>query len=152
MPGFTRNYPVMEIAISADSRAAENGNRRQEGDVVAVRRATNWIAGEMGSKERHRFIWLRGYGLEEADIWALTEPIIEGEASTVVYEKRRYAIPLERLAVRLPEFNVDRARDGSDLYQPFILPADDSPHRAVTIARPLQLRGLVFDKHLGRYL
>jgi len=92
----------------------------------------------------------------------------EGDA-TVIHEKRRYCIPLDRLKVVAPWLDLARVRDVSQRYQPFIPIDPEWPfHRFGTEARdqhgfqrfpanvvarpPLNVHGLVFDKATMRYI
>ena len=130
----------MEVALFVVSKSPNGSNERcQEGDIVAMRRAGVGI----GKKERSLFLWVRVIGLDLNDMGALSDGI-DG------YDKRRYNIPLERLAQVCP-MDLRRVRDAADEYQP-CLGFDDETGEYLYNQAPLEVRGLVFDKEVGRYL
>lgn len=142
------NYPVFEIAISCEHGGTHSGGLKERkcvGDIIAIRRPAQAI----GSKEMSRFLWLRVEGLEENEMARLTDPI---EQNGETYDKRRYCIPLERLQAIVPSFNVNRAKDLNDKYQPFLNVDEEPPYRFIGQHRPLNVRGLVFDKLTGRFI
>lgn len=144
------NYPIREIAISTENSAPLNSGheRKLEGDIVAVRNVSNGI----GSGETKKFIWLRVEGLEKLEMDVLIEPLTE-EPFETIYDKRRYCIPLERLQKFVPTFDINRAKDATDIYQPFLnIDEDNFLYLEGTESKTLRIEGLVFDKVTGGYL
>jgi|SRR3990167_179690 len=143
--GYTNhNYPVMEIAISCEHGGTHTGGTKERkcvGDIIAIRRPAQAV----GRLEQSGYLWLRIEGLEENEMARLTDPI-EG------HDKRRYCIPLDRLAQVVPSFNVARARDLADKYQPFLGVDEDPPFRFICSERPFNVHGLVWDKQTGGYI
>lgn len=139
-----RRYPVRELALRVFSSAplASGHERALMGDVIECRPPGVGL----GWMEMSRFLWLRVEGLEENDAGMLHQPR-EG------WEKRRYQIPLARLAAIVPGFNVARATDLADIYQPF-LPVDEETGRFLegVAVPPLPVEGLIFDVVTGRFL
>lgn len=134
-------YPIFEVAISCEDCAPHVSERKLAGDIIAVRRPGM----EIGSGEDKRFLWLRLEGLEENEMAQLV-------ASITGFDKRRYSIPLDRLKVLWPSFDMNRALDPNDSYQPFILIDGDGPHWFLDITPAFSVHGLVYDKILGDYL
>ena len=149
-----RRYPVFEIALSCEDAAphtAGTKERKQAGDIIALRR----FGTEIGAKERHGYLWLRIEGLEENEMARFTDLMTntgDPDTATRLYDKRRYCIPLARLAQAVPGFSESRARDLTDPYQPFITVDAERPHAYLAAGRPLDVHGLVFDKVTGWYL
>ena len=140
-------YPVMEAAISLEAFAdlTSGHERKQEGDIISIREPVGFI----GFKEAETYLWLKLEGLEEDEMNLLIESLYDGGE---VYDKRRYLISLDRLKELEPTFDLNRARDVDDLYQPF-LTLDEDTHQLITEnSQPLQISGLVFDKSIGDYL
>ena len=155
-----RRYPIMEICVTTRSKAAlaSGAERSQEGDIIEVRAPNDGI----GLSEARTLLWLRFEGLEDweygllKDLW--TEPLMILRDDRVdqyppVFDKRRYCIPLERLKGVAPFFDLARARDGADPYQPFLpIDTDDDDIRFQHVyfpgmARPpLRIEGLIYDK------
>ena len=141
------NYPVREIAIAVEDCAAHTfatKERKLAGDIIACRRPAYIV----GTGEVAVYLWLRVEGLEENEMARLTDMLVEGG---VRFDKRRYCIPLARLAEVAPGFSVARALDPADKYQPF-LTFDTESHLWLTAAPPFDVRGLVFDKQTGAFL
>lgn len=145
------NYPVKEIAISLFSYAPlSSGHERViEGDIVAVRDPDIGV----GRKEVEEFLWLRVEGLEESEFDRLTD-YVQDSTSDIVYDKRRYCIPLERLIEADPEFDINLATDDDRIYQPFLLVDYDTDYSFVLEDGhlPFQVSGLIYDKTIGDYL
>lgn len=141
-----RVYPVVEVALSCTAHAPlDSGHERKlTGDIIAVRPPNMGI----GLMEGHRYLWLRLDSWEEEQTGQLTMSVQEGD---VAYEKRRYQIPLERLKAIVPAFDVDRALDPTDPYQPF-LSVDLETGLFLSAAPPLDIHGLVLDVVTGEYL
>lgn len=134
-------YPVFEVALACEHRGnAGLHERKTVGDIIAIRKPSSGI----GAKEVSKYLWLRLEGLEENQMHRLVDSI-DG------FDKRRYQIPLERLVSIVPSLNLARIKDLSDKYQPF-LGIDEESLRFVSIGRPLNVHGLVWDKATGRYL
>lgn len=136
-----KRYPVVEVAIRCYSSAplASGHERALEGDVICVRPPLNGI----GMQEMRDFLWLRISGWEDNDLAAL-QTVVDG------YEKRRYQIPLKRLKAACPAFDEARARDRTQVYQPF-LGVDEDTGLFTFTGRPLEATGLVFDVTTLRY-
>lgn len=137
-----RRYPILEVSVQTFSRRPvdPSGHERSlEGDIITARSPTAGI----GRLEMHGHLWLHLEGCEENDRW-LTEPCVG-------YQKRRYQIPLPRLAELFPWFDLARARDIAEVYQPFLL-VDEDTGLYVIRGRPLDLHGIVFDTETRRYL
>ena len=81
----------------------------------------------------------------------LNQPNYPGEEPDLRYDKRRYAVPLERLAELDPTFDIDRAKDLNDVYQPYI-PLDGDDGTFLSEHSPFQAEGLIWDKELQDYL
>jgi len=148
-----RAYPIREVAISLFSKIPEH---IQEGDVVAVRPAQVGI----GMKEAGLWLWLLIDGLEESQYTPLTDPVYEPFDPTGIYkprsaypvfDKRRFCIPLARIKQLIPTFDLDRARDPNDPYQPFYA-MDEDNNLWLTDQTPWQAEGLIFDKETGAYI
>jgi hypothetical protein len=160
MSTFKPEYPVMELAVWLTSNATQNGiGHLIEGDIVTVREPHHAIS----DIEANIALWLRVDGWEREMIGHLTDPLynlsqadplaaIDLETPPVVIEKRRYCIPLQNL-VQHTDFDLDRALDRWDAYQPFIRNMRVMPDMRVysVIDAPLDLDGLVWDKLTQRY-
>lgn len=154
--GWTsRDYPVAEIALSLEYGGvlASGHERKIVGDIIAIRKPSAGI----GMAEMKRFLWLRVEGLEENEFGTLT--MLESEEGgpgedLTSYDKRRYCIPLERLKALYPDFDINRALDSDDIYQPFLPVDEDGPALYLTssVVAPLSVEGLVFDKRTRTYL
>ncbi len=144
--GYTnRKYPVKEIAIITINYPDDNGGERaKEGDIITVRNPHHVI----GLKERTNYLWLRVEGLEENDCNNLN---MDGGEGGVRYDKRRYCIPLHKLIEVFPSFDISRARNITDEYQPFMMLDEDSGEYLSPV-KPFSVNGLVFDKITGEYL
>lgn len=148
MPETYKSFgEVREIAISTGSR----GGSIEQGDILCVRKPV----GHCGMAERGRMIWIRvTTELDSTVLDQLGEPFIE---SDVLYQKRRYSVPLNRIAEKFPSFDINRALDEGDHYQPFV-GTPDTPYGvkgnfqwAETIP-PFDIEGFVFDKATMRFL
>lgn len=136
-----RRFPVYEVAVLTQSHAplASGHERAVEGDIIAVRPPLRGI----GMLEMHRHLWLRVDGFEEGEL-SLT-------ANVPGFEKRRYQIPLARLAEAVPGFDPAQARNPTAVYQPFCVTDEDTGVFATAVT-PLDAHGLVFDTLTGEYL
>jgi hypothetical protein len=144
------NYPVMEIAISLVSYAPlSSGHERViQGDIVAIRKPYIGI----GTKEATNFLWLRVEGLEESEFYRLTDSISDS-TSEIVYDKRRYYIPLERLQEIDQEFDLELALTPDSIYQPFLILDEDTYTFILEDGhQPFQVSGLIYDRVTGDYL
>lgn len=141
---------IMEVAIAVQNAPDDSGGERmKEGDIIALRPAGTGI----GSQEAKNFIWLRleaVYTRSEFD--QLKEAVYEpDEATGERYDKRKYCIPFAKLQEFDPSFDINRARDIADLYQPYLV-TDEEDYTFVTTNLPFQISGLVYDKAVGDYL
>ena len=143
MSEINPHYPVMEIAISlVDYAPLSSGHERAlVGDIVAVRKPSDGI----GRKEANIFMWLRVEGLEENEMFMLTNEV-DG------YDKRRYCIPLEKIKELKSDFNEQLALDSNTIYQPFLTIDEENGFYFIIENTPLQVSGLVYDKVIGDYL
>jgi hypothetical protein len=123
---------------------AEGAERRQEGDIVEARPPSPGI----GFMEMSRFLWLRVEGLEDALVAKFCAGVVDGAER---FDKRRYQIPLARLAAVVPGFDPALARDPSLVYQPFLVVDEESGHY-LTAGAPLAAQGLIYDTVTGEYL
>lgn len=144
-----RKYPTMQIAISVEDCAPiGDTERKQLGDIIAVRAPSDGI----GKLEAATYLWLNIKGLEENEFADLVKPIFNA-AGSIVYDKRRFCIPLERLQRAAAFLDITRAVDTTDIYQPFLNVDGDFPYLFFPRQySPLDVHGLVFDKDTGRYL
>ena len=139
-----RQYPVFEAALSCEDCAPHtNGihERKLAGDIIGIRRPALGI----GSAERSRYIWLRLEGLEENEMWLLTELIPE-------FDKRRFAIPFTRLRQAYPDFDISRAMNRDEIYQPFLNVDHNPPYYFLNEVPAFDVHGLVWDKVRGQFL
>lgn len=154
MTTFTpREYPTVEIVVCAHSEVPE---RRQEGDILAVRRPDIGI----GLAEAKLYLWLLVQGLAANEYDHLDDSIYEpfdptGEydprSAYPLFDKRRYCIPFTRLQAVFPTLDLSKARDTNDPYQPFYT-IDEDNNLWLTDRTPLAAEGLVFDKVNGVYI
>ena len=143
-----QTYGVWEVAIALEDCAplASGHERKLEGDMITYRRP----AGGIGTKEAHRYLWLRIEGLSDAETYRLVDPVQASEDEPI-YDKRRYAIPLARLAQVVPAISLARLRDVTDAYQPFCELDHEARYQFLATAPPLLALGLVYDKATGEY-
>lgn len=154
-------YPVREIALSLEDCAPHTDGtkeRKLSGDIIVCRVPSQGI----GREEAQRFLWLRLDGLEEGQFARLTDAVSDPSGPSlsdlpdgtpiVVFDKRRYCIPLDRLAQASPGFDVAQALDSTARYQPFLNVDEESPYLFLVDARPMDAHGLVFDKTTGAFL
>lgn len=141
---------IMEVAIALQNEPDDpGGERMKEGDIIVLRPQATGI----GSKETKIFLWLRLEGLfTRIEFDPLKESIYEPDEDTGVrYDKRRYCIPFARLQIVDPSFDINRARDSADLYQPYLV-TDAEDYTFVSTNPPFQVSGLVYDKAVGDYI
>lgn len=149
---FPRNYDPIEIGIAGrkftDSIESE---RICEGDVVEIRKPLSAI----GFKEANLFIWILIENLEwfesnkyKDQSYDVSNPDLEFAQR---FDKRRYMIPLQHLKTIVPEFDIDRARNPNDIYQPFRI-LDLNNFRWIIDNDPIAVEGLIFDKILGKFV
>ena len=106
----------------------------------------------VGLKEAKRYLWLRIEGLDtRAEYDVLAESIYEPDEEGTRYDKRQYCIPLAKIKELDSSFDLDKARDTDDLYQPYLV-VDGDTYEFVTSELPFQVSGLVFNKETGLYL
>lgn len=144
-----RQFPVAEVAISMMGFQQSGGikERIQVGDISGVRRPL----GQIGWAEMRTYLWLHIEGLEENELFQLGDLMWVSEPGGERYDKRRYSIPLERLQQLFPTFDVNRALDTADYYQPF-MPFDEDNGFTLIAEKPLSVHGLVFDKATMEFL
>ncbi len=147
-----RDYVVWEAALSVETLAptAAGHERIQEGDILAIRQESDGIGG-VGQKEMLGFVWLRLEGLESTFMAELETGMIDALDEAVRWDKRRFCIPLARLAQVFPAFDVVQARDRTRCYQPF-LSVDEESGLYTSKVQVLSVFGLVFDKQRMKYL
>jgi len=160
MGQLNRRFPVREVCINTRTFQQHEGaltmtERSEEGDIIAVRIPHTHI----GRLEGNRRLWLLMDGLEENDFDRLTSPWFEplndnfNIVDETVYQKRRFCIPLDRLATIAPALNTVRARNNLELYQPFQLVDTDFPFWWLCPScAPISVYGLVYDKARSRFL
>lgn len=141
--GFTnRDFPIVEIAI----RVCSNPEfwRTGAGDIIAIRPPDLGV----GTLEQHHLLWLRVEGLEHNEIWRLAEWL---EESGGICEKRRFCIPLSRLKELDPSFDIAKATDLEQVYQPYLL-VDEETGFYLTGGPIFDATEIVFDKLTGQWL
>jgi hypothetical protein len=126
--------------------------KAHEGDIITSRREI----GGVGTLEAQKYLWILVDGLEENDLYALHQTLFDGDPAgddpVNEIEKRRFRIALADLALRDPDFDVERARDPLDIYQPYLqLDSDDFIFIPSSVL-PFDAQGLVWDKSTGLYL
>ena len=145
-----RKYPIREVALSLEN-APDNDSgteRKKLGDVVVVRNP-HFVIGRLEAKP---YLWLRLEGLEENEFSEIKLRVhLDGDDAKERFDKCRYRIPLHRLKQVFPAFDIARAVDLDDIYQPF-LTVDEDNYFYLTEVKPFQVSGLVFDKATGEYL
>lgn len=128
----------------------------EEGDIVCLRRYNRAAHRGIGLQEMQHFLWLRLTGLDDTEMDMLSsswDAVDEGDAA---YGKRRFCIPLKRLAQVIPTVNPVLARDPTAIHQP-CCPVDEEPSSLTrglyySLNTPLPVQGLVFDKLTMRYV
>jgi hypothetical protein len=144
MPYTYRDYPVREVAIAVED-CRDNpggGERKKSGDIVNVRAPKTG----MGNAGRANTLRILVEGPDTSFLDQLTEHFEEGDTR---FDKRRYCIPLHRLPAAV---DVNRVKDISDIYQPFLPIDEDTNLHLGASLRPLRIEGLIFDKTTGKYL
>ena len=145
-----RIYISIEVALSLENAPdnASGTERKKIGDIVAIRKP-HFVIGRLEAKP---YVWLRLEGIEEVELHAIQSRLYEGnDPEKEGYDKARYCIPLHRIKAVFPSFDIDRALDLTDIYQPF-LTIDEDGFKYLTEIPPFQISGLVFDKSTGEYL
>ena len=133
---------IREIAISLFN----SHGGIEEGDVLECRAPTAGI----GGLEAKGVLWFRA-DISEALAHALKSPLLDSNGIKLM--KRRYSIPLEKIAEIDPAFDVVKARDLDNAYQPYLplgegmLFTDPDPD---TFA--LETLSIVWDKDTGVYI
>jgi len=154
-----RRYTRMRTALNTpEFTPLASGHRRAVcGDIICCQ-PPNQIdpVGSIGKAEAHTLLWLYLEGLEDQEMQLLAsrdwEPYLTGDEPTIKFDKRRYCIPFRRLKKMYPAFDINRAKDPSDPYQPFVFIPDDPPYYFQSRPIVFQVQGLVFDKATGRFL
>lgn len=163
MSQFLPEYPEMEMAIWLTSNATQNGiGHLVEGDIVDVREP--WYLTSI--KVARVAMWLRVEGFEREMFFHLKDPLYNlshpdplveidtSDPTIITLEKRRYCIPLSNFAQYVNQFDMNRALDISDAYQPFIIESLVEPNVCLYVLpnAPLDLDGLIFDKLTQEYI
>ena len=144
----------MEIALAVSDQAPtpQGHERRMAGDIIAIRRPHHGI----GKKETSEYLWLRIQGPDLSFLATLLQPMTDDVDALTgeVWEKRRYAIPLERLAQIVSRVDLDEVKNPSSFYQPFIGYDENNQLRVIpgTESPAIPVEGLIFDKLTGKYL
>ncbi len=155
--GYTnRRFPIIEIGVLTINYPDHDNERAKEGDIIMARIPEHNVMGTAVWRDRIRLLI---EGLEENEYPKLAgvnfdSDIDDLEADDLkppIYDKRRYCIPLGRLEKIFPSFNINRARDVLDIYQPF-MNLDEDTGKYLTPRKPLNVHGLIFDKVKGDYL
>lgn len=156
--GYTnRKFISKEIAILTEEYPDHDTERGCVGDIIVVRHKH----GVIGLKEATNLIWLRVDGFEENDYEPLMYSNLDvswdfkgQEPDIIRFDKRRFCIPLKRLKQLFPSFDIDRAKDTEDAYQPFITMdfSDSGYYYYLAYEKPLSIYGLVYDKTIQDYL
>ena len=124
----------------------------EEGDIIECREPTKGI----GTKEGSRWIWFRA-DISEALAGHLKDPCISPSGIVGVRGKflfkRRYKIPLEKIIDLRPDFDMKRARDLDNEYQPLI-----AVDRKMLFVDPdlntfeLEKLSIIYDKLTGEFI
>lgn len=166
------DYPTYELGIYVNESRSDDLDgltRKQTGDIVICRPAYKGV----GLKEMYGYIWLRAEGWSKARFDSLTSRVyphsqvdprddrlmIDSDEDEIEIEKFRYRIPLEAFMKLDLSFDISRAEDELDLYQPFmLLDAGDGEDDRINeglflVASPaFNLDGIVFDKAQNCYI
>lgn len=150
---------IIEIALAFDGERTGRGKRQhsEEGDIIASRSPT----GIVGSAEAHAWIWCQveipdGTLAALASLGLNTRAIPRGRhvGAAANQVKHRFNINAIKLTVKQPGFNMARARNPRNLYQPFY--GDITPVRGgaggYVLSNPVVLSasgGLLHDKVSG---
>jgi hypothetical protein len=139
---------IREIAISL----FDSPGGTEEGDVIVCRAPSDGI----GKKEAKLWLWFRA-DISEALADVLATEWKDRDVNSATYKKmfakHRYKIPLERIADIDPDFDLIKARDQLNGYQPYLplgedmLFIDPDPD---TLA--LETLNVVWDKSTGVYI
>jgi len=135
---------VCEVAILV--KDYPESHRANEGDIITVRAPRGCI----GRKERSSFLWLHVEG-KTADDRHLKGCDRVNETDMLPRAKRRYSIPLARLKNLDPDLDLDRVRDTTDEYQPY-LTIDKVTGECKPIGDLFLMTDIVFDKLKGDYV
>jgi len=141
MPQTYRDYTPLDIALRVHYT---NESRAKLGDIAAAVPMRT----RLGSKELHRFVWLRVYGLDWYEMRALQATVDE----PVLYEKRRYCVPLGRLKQVYPAFDIAKATDENVIYQPFLMVDEETYHIRAKGSSIFPVHGLIRDRLTMRFL
>lgn len=150
MPEQYRDYCTYQVALQCFNRDMSPESAVQEGDIVTLRRDDRHRG--VGLKEMYTLLWIPimcGYDNDLIEMFNLPWTDTNDDNFTVIYEKRRFAIPLETLHERHGaevSLDLDKARDQTIIYQPFYNVGDEDGLFVTTIP-PLIAEGLVWDKH-----
>jgi hypothetical protein len=115
----------------------------REGDVILEREPL----GRIGAKEARNFVWVLASFPDDVE-----HVSARVNASDVILDKARFNLSVGTLQAALPTFDISRARDPNDVYQPF-LPVSSRAGGSFVFGTPTQtlnLAGRIHDKQLGR--
>lgn len=149
-----KEFIVYRVAVNIQDHSDHGTSERSKiGDIVDARPERSTVNG-VGSGETKDFIWLRLRGFSRDKMDRLTD-IMEDTTAGKIYDKRRYYINLEDLKKQFPAFDIARAKDANDFYQPFYITnkQKDANWGYEFLIRSVifDARGLVFDKQTRLY-
>lgn len=150
---YNKKYPVFEIGVLAINYPDHTPNGRAKmGDIITSRIPIHYVMGTGVWRDRIR---LMVEGVEEDEIPFLQtsnwDSDYRNDEGVNAFDKRRFCVPLHRLKETFPSFNLNRAKDTNDIYQPFML-LDEDNGKYLTLRKPLSVHGFVFDKLKREYL
>lgn len=105
---------IYELAIQAFDYPEPD--RAKAGDVIVARPAT----GKIGKEELTQFIWITMDVVNPVVLEGLMEFPSDVEGRTIPGKWRKFSIPLLRLKQLNASFDLKRAADPRDAYQPFV--------------------------------
>ena len=158
MSEVLRNYQRLLCVLNTQDYGFEGGGERSLcGDIIGVRPLIPGIYGGLGTKQGavNLILHLEGLDKNEMDQLHLGYDVPfdpENNEDFVSYDKRRYCIPFKRIKKLHPPFNINRAQDPDDVYQPFVTMDPDPFFEFLANPQLFRVEGLVFDKATGRYL
>lgn len=130
---------MYEIAIQAFDYP-EPG-RAKAGDIIVVRKAI----GTIGKEEKTGFIWVTMDVANDAVLSGLMEFPTDVQGRVVEGSWRKFSIPLLRLKQLNASFDLKRAADPLDAYQPFVNISGDR----VTVKEHIPYDQSILDKETG---
>lgn len=155
--GYTnRKFPIIEVGILTINYPDHDSERAKEGDIITAKIPKHNVMGTGVWKNRIR-LFVEGFEENEYPKLVLEDfdtDIDDDEAyeqKLPRYSKRRYCIPLRRLKKVFPAFDINKAKDPLDVYQPFTI-LDEDNGKYLTPRKPFNVHGLIFDKVKGDYV